>query len=196
MLINITGIDGCGKGTQIDLLYKSLMKHGKDVIVTKAYDDLEKELFSEYIEYASQIEIMFLFQSFHTKQRIETETALHNGKLVIADRWDETYYGYHNQFGILSKDKEKRDWLNTVAYNNLKPDISFLIDIDPDLSIERCKQRGADFFDRKDKTYHASLKGEYLKIAQKSDQKWVVINVHKDRKEIHKEILSHIKLVI
>ncbi len=195
MLINITGIDGCGKGTQIVLLKNFLSKKYK-VEVVKAYDELEKELFSSYIEYASQIEIMFLFQAFHTKQRIAAQKALGSGKIVIADRWDETYFGYHSQYGFLSQDREKREWLNQIAYAGLKPDLSFLIDIDVSKAMQRCIDRGADFFDKKSVEHHTSLRKKYLEIAKMGDSKWIVLDGNKNILAIHKEIVNKIRKFI
>jgi len=42
MFITITGIDGCGKTLQVDMLQAWLKRNGRPSIVTKAYDDMAK----------------------------------------------------------------------------------------------------------------------------------------------------------
>ena len=193
MLINITGVDGCGKGTQIALLKKYYLQKGCRVEITKAYDEMEKELFSAYIEYASQIEIMFIFQAFHTKQKIATEKALSDGKIVLADRWDETYFAYHRTHGLLSVDKELRDRLNKIAYGDMKPDVSFLLEAEPTVAMQRCVARGADFFDRKGIDYHSELGLMYEKITHEDPNHWRVIEGKRSILEVHKSILKHLE---
>ena len=195
-LINIIGIDGCGKGTQIELLRKRLLSRGVQVEVTKAYDLLEKSLFSKYIETASQTEIMFLFQSFHTKQRLATEEALQRGKVVISDRWDETYFAYHRQNGFLSRDKKLRNKLNEIAYAGLKPHLSFLLNVSPEVVGKRCINRGADFFDKKGIEHHTKSARMHLKIAKENNENYVILNGEDHPIEIHYEILKHIDVLL
>lgn len=195
MLINITGIDGCGKGTQVDSLHKYLEKLGYSVYISKAYGQAEKEIFSLYMEYADDLAIMFLFQSFHVHQRVETEKALKKGDIVIADRWDEAYLAYHSNKGFLMNNPELRDKLNEIAFGGIKPDISFLLDIAPEEGIRRCKIRGADFFDRKGIEYHTKLNVAYKKIAMENNE-WVILDGSDSPIKIHKQIISHILNII
>lgn len=91
MLINFTGIDGSGKTSQIDLLYKHLVSLGRKIQVVKAFGKNEKVLFQEYMEHADQKTILFLFQALHVEQCIQAKVALNNHKIVISDRWDESF---------------------------------------------------------------------------------------------------------
>ena len=49
MIINITGIDGCGKTTQVDLLSQCLRAIDREVFVSKAFGYREKAVYSELI---------------------------------------------------------------------------------------------------------------------------------------------------
>ncbi len=68
MLFNITGIDGCGKTTQVQLLQEYLVEQGKEVFVSKAYGEEEKKILSSIMPNLDQLAILFLFQALHVEQ--------------------------------------------------------------------------------------------------------------------------------
>lgn len=194
MLINITGIDGCGKGTQIQHLSDYLAHKGKKVFLSKAYGPREKEMLSLFIERANDIAVMFLFQAMHATQRILAEKALQNGCIVLADRWDDAYLAYHSQHGVLAKDSTLRNQLNELAFGGIKPDVTFLLKVPVSIGQERCRIRGADFFDRKSEVHHQSLADHLEKLAH--EEGWMIIDGTKPHREIHEEILSNIRPLI
>jgi len=191
VLINITGIDGCGKGTQLQRLVGYLTRKDKSVFLSKAYGPREKEMLSLFIERAHDVAVMFLFQAMHTTQRILAEEALRNGSIVLADRWDDAYLAYHSQYGVLAEDAALRNKLNELAFGGIKPDITFLLKVSVSVAVERCRTRGADFFDRKGAAYHQSLADYLDKLAV--EQSWTVIDGTRPRREIHEGIISVIR---
>ncbi len=190
MIICITGIDGCGKGTQINLLANFLRKKNYDVFISKAYGEKEKKLLSSFIESLHPISMMFLFQALHTQQRINTEKALEKNKIIIADRWDESYLAYHSNYGILKDNPQLREELNRIAFNNIIPDVTFLLRLSVSVARSRCQIRGADFFDRLSSEYHKTMQNAYLKIAK--ERHWIILNGAKPELTIHKEIIRHL----
>ncbi len=194
MLINITGIDGCGKGTQLQHLADYLTQNGKKIFLSKAYGPREKEIFSLFIERAHDLTVMFLFQAMHVEQRMQAEQALRDGAIVLADRWDDAYLAYHSQHGLLAGDTTLRDKLNELAFGGIKPNITFLLKVRVSVGMERCRLRGADFFDRKGEAHHQS-NADYLdKLA--TEHGWIVIDGEKPHREIHEEIVSTIQPLI
>lgn len=186
MIICITGIDCCGKGTQIRFLEEFLRKMGHDVFLSKAYGQTEKECFSLFLEYWHPTSIMFLFQALHTHQRVKTERMLRKNKIVIADRWDESYLIYHSNYGILKHKTNLRNHLNEIAFSNIFPDITFLLKIKIIAAKQRCKHRGEDFFDKLPAEYHETMQNGYLEMAK--NRNWIIVNGEKSIKEIHEKI--------
>jgi len=133
---------------------------------------------------------MFLFQAFHTQQRKEAEMAIKKGKIVIADRWDESYIIFHSNYGILKEDNILRERLNEIAFDGIIPDVSILLDISVEKAQKRCNIRGADFFDKMPTEYHKTMRRGYLELARKREG--LVIDGDKTTKEIHKIILSYV----
>lgn len=191
MIICITGIDCCGKGTQIPLLAEFLQRKKYDVFISKAYGSAEKECFSPFMEYWHPVSIMFLFQAIHTQQRVKARKAENQGKIVVADRWDESYLAYHSNYGILKDTHELRKDLNKLSFSNIVPDITFLLKVSITTAKQRCKHRGEDFFDQLPWKYHETMQKAYLKIAK--DRNWIVLDGEKPPKEIHKKICDCLK---
>jgi len=193
-LINITGIDGCGKGTQLQHLADYLTQKRRKIFLSKAYGPREKEMFSLFIERAHDLTVMFLFQAMHVEQRMKAEKALQDGAIVLADRWDDAYFAYHSQYGMLADDAILRDKLNELAFGGIKPDVTFLLKVPVSVGMERCRLRGADFFDLKSAAHHQS-KADYLdKMA--AEHGWTVIDGERPHREIHEEIVSSVQPLI
>lgn len=188
MLVTITGIDGCGKGTQLQHLAAFLQGQGRSVFVSKAYGDAEKELFALFIERATDEAVMFLFQAMHAEQRAKAARAQERGEIVLADRWDESYEAYHSQYGVLSRDTELRQRLNEVAFGGWRADVTILLRVPVAMAMERCRIRGADFFDLKGVQYHQSLSDRLDELA--SELGWHVIDGSLPHKEVHQRIVD------
>ncbi|MDP3093309.1 MAG: dTMP kinase [bacterium] len=187
MLICITGIDGCGKGTQIYLLREVLERKGLRIFISKAYDEAEKEGLSHFFLYWDDVAITLAFQALHRQQFVKATEALGAGQIVLADRWDESYLAYHSQFGLLSQDEGLRRRLNKIAFEGKKPDLTFLLKISPERAGLRTEARGRDFFDGKDLEYHARMAEAYETLA--CAEGWVILDGEKKPLEIHSEIM-------
>lgn len=174
MLFNITGIDGCGKTTQVKLLQDYLLKEGKNVVISKAYGDEEKKIFSSVMPQLDQLAIMFLFQALHVQQLSKVVIAENRGDLVISDRWDDSYLSYHSKFGILSKNKKLRNELNFLAFKNKKPNLTFLLDIDVSIGQKRLDVRGRSFLDKKSIKFFETMRKSFLEFAKQEN--WIILD--------------------
>ncbi|MCX6724846.1 MAG: dTMP kinase [Candidatus Shapirobacteria bacterium] len=188
MLICITGIDGCGKSTHVGLLVDALEKEGFNVFVSKAYGEEEKEKLSKLFEIWDSITITFVFQGLYRQQFVEAKKALLQGKIVIADRWDDPYLAYHSQFGFLSQDQELRERLNQIVFEGVIPDLTFFLNVPLYEAELRIQKRGKDFFDDQGREYHHKMAEAYLRIAEM--RKWIVVNADQEMKIVHDQILK------
>lgn len=163
-----------------------LQKREYDVFLSKAYGQAEKECFSPFMEYWHPDSIMFLFQALHAQQRDKTEKAIKQNKIVIADRWDESYLAYHSNYGKLKNNEKPLEELNTLAFSDIVPDITFLLKTKVSVAKKRCKYRGEDFFDQLSLEYHETMQNAYLKIAK--HRNWIVLDGEKPSANIHRAI--------
>lgn len=183
MLFTITGIDGSGKSTQIYLLKKFLEIKGYSVSVSKAYGNAEKEGLAHFFQYWDDLTITFIFQGLHRQQYVETKKRLNDGRIVLADRWDETYLAYHTKFGFLSENYETMCRLNKLAFEGLVPDITFFIDTPIEVARRRLKARGMDFFDKKSAEHHLKMRESIIEVLKERNS--IFITGDKDINEIH-----------
>ncbi len=190
MLITITGIDGCGKTLQVDMLQAWLKKRGRPSIVTKAYDDMAKLACRPFIDtWTDDAAIMFLFQALHAQQYADTLQALQKGLIVIADRWDETFLAYHQNLGFLSQQEEIRVLLNQLAFHEHLPENGFLIKVPVDIAKRRREARGkVEKLENRPSEYYETIQQTLIGISL--ERNWNILDGTKTPIEIHEKIAN------
>jgi dTMP kinase len=193
MLIAISGIDGCGKTLQVQMLQSWLEMQKRTTTVVKAYDGMAKVACRSFMEtWTDDTAIMFLFQALHAQQHAVANEALKRGRIVIADRWDESYLAYHQNFGFLSTRDDVRSMLNSLAFHDQVPDIGFIIEVPPEIARKRRSSRGKieRFEDRSDE-YYDLVQKTYCAIA--FERNWFILDGTKTPQMIHETIIKALR---
>ena len=150
MLINLEGIDGCGKSTQCKLLKEQFQEKNENVIVLKEptngkYGVKLWEMLKGQRK-ATTEEILHLFvmdRKEHVNEKISP--ALDDGKIVLMDRYYYSTMAYQAAAGI-DVDRIRKD--NEFAP---KPDIVLIFDLPVDLAMKRVIGHSiADAFEKKE----------------------------------------------
>ena len=202
-LITFEGIDRCGKSVQIDRLittleakkvpFNLLREPGGTVIAEKIRDTLltkEKEIMSPITEY--------LLYSAARAQLVKEKIipSLEQGRLVISDRYYDSstaYQGYGRDI-----DLKIIHQINHFATNGIKPDLSFLIDIDVD-EMERRKKlmnKKLDRIEDQNRTFFEKVRIGYLKIAEQESERFYVINGTRTIDSIAGKIWGQVERII
>lgn len=198
MFISFEGIDGSGKSTQLTLLKEVLEAEGQTVLTirepgaTMLSESIREILLSNKQSITSTAELL-LFSSART-QLVETiiEPALKEGKIILCDRYvDSTtaYQGYGRQLNM-----EQVRQCNAIATRGLLPHVTFFIDV----AYERAQQRmqftpgssEPDRMERSGREFFERVRQGYLEIAALEPGRFVVIDGHRDRQQIHADIVS------
>ena len=82
--------------------------------------------------------------------------------------------------------------LNKIIVKNILPQITFLIDLDPQIGIKRSLKRKKNTdtkFESYDLNFHKKIRKSFLKLS-KTEKRIVVINGDKKIKDIHSEIVD------
>jgi len=196
LFITFEGIDGCGKTTQIKLLQDFMIKQGKEVLLTrepgaKGLGSKLREILLNYDGEVSSNCESFLFLADRA-QHIDTivKPAIDMGKMVLCDRHIDSTIAYQG-FGR-GVDIEQLKALNNIATSGLKPDLTFVFDIDIDTSIsrvgkekDRMESAGFEFFKR--------VREGYLEIAKQEPERVKVIDGTKSREDVFAEVLTRIE---
>src|SRR3989344_4831783 len=192
-LVVFEGIDGAGKSTQCALLKIQLDRISIPSIISKAkpkdLDPVFNQFDKEFGLASDASSYMFLYQSMHRRQYDISAKALASGITVIADRWNPSYFVYHNLFGELAqKSKRLRQELDTLAFCGKKPDVCFYLNIPVEEALQRRIRRGEMIDQRTEGSFFGKIKGEYDRLA--TEEKWQIIDATLSIERIHKEVTS------
>ncbi len=182
MFIVFEGIDGSGKSSVITRLKAHLEGSGRKVMVTAEptqgavgkfvaeTDDLNPE--AEALLFTAD-------RAVHTEQIREW---MKEGYDVLCDRYFASTLAYQSAAGM------DIGWLKSINSKVIvQPDITILMDIDPEVSLKRVSQRGEmSRFEKLD--YLRKVREAYLNIAKEFDFK--VINADRDRDTVAEEVIS------
>ena len=180
LFIAFEGPEGSGKSTQIRRLTKRLEEVERDFIVTKepggtpAGDAIREVLLNPEFRIDALPE--FLLYSASRAQHVEevVKPALGASKLVVSDRFagaSVAYQGYGRGLD-LSFIKE----LTSRVTSNISPDLTLLLDMEPERGLERVANRGQkDRLERADLNFHRRVHQGFLEQA-KEDESWVVLD--------------------
>lgn len=193
LFITFEGTDGCGKTTQIEMLKDYFEKQGRTVLLTrepgaKGLGTKLREILLNYDGEVSPVCESFLFLADRA-QHVDTiiEPAVARGEIVLCDRHTDStvaYQGYGRELDI-----EQIKMLNNIATSGLKPDLTFIFDIDIDTAQkrvgknkDRMESAGIEFFKR--------VRNGYLEIAKQEPERVKVLDGSKSIETIHNELLE------
>lgn len=146
MFITFEGIDGSGKSTQARLLSDGLRAQGHDVILTRepggspgAEEIRRLVLEGDPERWSAETEILLFTAARRDHLERTIEPALAAGRIVISDRFADSTRMYQ---GLSRGDlRAAVDRLHAMMIGR-EPDLTFLIDLDPDLGLARARGRG------------------------------------------------------
>jgi dTMP kinase len=146
IFITFEGGEGAGKTSQIKLLTEKLSGMGCDVITTRepggspGGEAIRHVLLSGAAEaFGNEMEAILFSASRSDHVDTLIEPALKAGKIVISDRFFDSTRVYQ---GISGKvDMAFIKLLESIACGNTLPDITIIIDLDPEIGMERARKR-------------------------------------------------------
>lgn len=203
LFISFEGGEGSGKTTQINKLAEILTHSKRKVITTREPGGTpEGEKVRSLIvqreggDWNPMAECLLLFAArvMHVEKIIKP--ALERGKIIISDRFTDStraYQGYGRGFSL-----EMIERINTLTLDNFKPDLTFILDIDPKKGLSRSSRRLAaedlhinqteDRFENMDLEFHEKLRKGFLDIAQKDSKRCVVLDATLSIEDLTKKI--------
>ncbi len=193
LFITFEGADGCGKTTQLNLLRDYLENSGYEVVLTrepggKGLGEKIREILLNYNGEVSDRCESFLFLADRA-QNIDTivKPAVKSGKIVLCDRHTDStvaYQGYGRGLDI-----NRINMLNNLATDGIKPDLTFVFDIDTETSMQRVGAE-KDRMESAGKEFHTKVRNGYLELAKQEPERIKVIDATKSIDEIHNEVIE------
>jgi len=184
--ITFEGGEGAGKSTQIRLLADALRAAGHDVLVTRepggspGAEAVRHVLLSGAAEpFGPRLEaILFAAaRSDHVEQVIRP--AVEAGRIVLCDRFMDSSRVYQGVTGDLPADFMAA--LERVTVNGMVPDLTIILDIDPEEGLRRAAARresgeGADRYEKEHLDLHQRRREAFLAIAAAEPDRCVVVD--------------------
>ena len=183
MLITLEGPDGSGKTMQIPLLVDFLRQQDYKVFTARepggtAIGDQVREILMNLKNTAMNPRTETLLFCAARAQLIEEMVKPHlaNHEIVLLDRYADStlaYQGYGHQ-----NDLELVRQVLQFATGGLTPDLTLLLDIDPEIGLRRRQKSGGEWnrLDAYQLELHQRVRQGYLKMAQADPRRWRIVN--------------------
>lgn len=193
LFITFEGLDGTGKTTQIHELERRLVEAGIAYIKTREPGGPRiSEMVREIILDPKNKEMCFQAEALlyaasraqHVSEIIKP--ALEEGKVVICDRYFDSTLAYQGYARELEIDDLYN--INNFAMQNVKPDLTFLLDIPAHETTERINAKELDRLDLEEMDFKKRVRAGFLKIASFEKERVMVINASLEIKEINEII--------
>jgi len=200
--ITLEGGEGAGKSTAMRYLQQQLLLAGVDVLTTREPGGtvvaeqirqilLQKQ--TETLTTATELLLMFAARSQHITEVIRP--ALARGQWVICDRFTDASYAY--QGGGRGVDPTIIQTLEQFVQQDLRPDLTILLDASPRLGMQRIKKRAAlDRIETEQLTFFERVRQTYLARAAQEPYRFVVIDTAKPLAAVKRQLLKQVKRLI
>ena len=190
--ITFEGVDGAGKTTQVHRLEKAL---GKNVVVTREpggtiISERIREIFLNSDGMTAQTELLLIAaaRAQHVDELIRP--ALEANQIVLCDRFIDATVAYQGYRGGI--DLELIHRLNQTATGGLKPDLTFVLDLPPEIGLQR-QQQGRTHRDRLDREpleSHHKVQAGYLAAVKAEPHRVKLIDAMQSRDAVHADLLT------
>lgn len=201
IFITIEGPEGSGKTTVAKKVVEKLQEEGYKVLYTREpggvgiaekIRDIILDVDNTNLDPRSEALLYAASRRQHLVEKVIP--ALNEGYIVICDRFVDSslaYQGYARNIGI-----DEIYNINMFAINNTWPDITILLDIDPEVGLERIKQNRQDEVNRLDLegiNFHNLVSKGYQIIKNKYADRFTLVDGNKSKEEVFDEVYKIIK---
>ena len=183
VFITLEGCEGSGKSTQIRKLVEGLRESDIDVVKTREPGGTPSaELIRQLVvsgdvdrwDAISELLMMCAARNEHVQQLIKP--ALQAGKWVVCDRFIDSTVAYQGYAGNVNL--KVIEALNALVLHDLRPDVTFMLDLPPEEGLERTLRRSnaENRFESKGLEFHQKLYAGFKTIAEQESDRCVIID--------------------
>jgi len=186
VFITFEGGEGAGKSTQIKRLAAKLEDHGREVVVTRepggspGAEAVRHVLLSGAAEHLGPEMEAVLFSAARS-DHVDTviRPALEDDAVVLCDRFFDSTRVYQGITGDVDMNLLKQ--LEVIACEKAWPDLTIIIDVEPDIGMRRANSRRAkseqpDRFEKETLEKQVQRRNAYLQIAESEPDRCHVVD--------------------
>jgi len=206
MFISLEGIEGSGKSTQISHIRTYLVAQGYTCLTTREPGGtsigvrIRGILLDPAVAHIDPLTELLLYMADRAQHLAEiVKPALSAGAIVLCDRYYDATMVYQGEARGLGVEQVAQ--LHRLTFDDLKPDITFLLDLPPDVGLERAWgqiERGdrtdaETRFEREKLSFHAMVRAGYLNLARSAPERFCIVDATQSEKEVCTEIVDALK---
>lgn len=197
IFITLEGPDGAGKSTQVENIKSYFENAGREVVVsrepggTPISEKLRNIVLDNGNAEMDDITEMFVYaaaRAQHVSEKIRP--ALDKGSVVVCDRFVDSsiaYQGYGRNLG------DQVGEVNRYATGGLEPDVTFFMDLDPEIGRSRIGKDVRDRLEQQKLDFHYRVYEGYKAICEKYPERVVRIDATRTIDEIKEDIYSKLE---
>ena len=197
--ISFEGIDGSGKSTQIHKLAEFLEVLDFDIVITRepggsvGGEEIRNLLLQGNVDrWSAETEILLFTAARRDHLERVILPALEKGKIVICDRFTDSTRVYQGMRGPNLRNLV--DTLNEKVIN-FDPDLTIVIDINPEISLKRAKSRKTieERFEDFGVDLQIEMRKGFIELAKEFSNRIAVVNGQQSIDKLAQEICSLVK---
>lgn len=194
--ITIEGVEGVGKSTQIGRVEDFLRGRGIDFICSRepggtAMAEQIRELLlapqEETVHGLTELLLIFAARTQHLREKIQP--ALREGTWVLCDRFTDATYAYQGAGRGLGE--HPIALLEELVQEQLRPDLTVVLDLDPETGLRRAEQRGdLDRFEQEHIEFFQRVRQAYRDMAAAAPQRYLLVDASAAKEEVSGSLLA------
>ena len=196
--ISFEGGEGAGKSTLLHRVYEELSSR-LSVIKTRAPGgtplglEIRHLLLEEREHPPSPLAELFLFLADRAQHIDEViSPSLQRGQIVLCDRFSDStiaYQGFARGWG-----QKRITDLCLFATKEIKPHLTFYLDLDPKIGFERVKKtREKDRMEEEELSFHIKIREAFLILAKEEPNRFCVLDATQASEEVFSKAIQVIE---
>jgi dTMP kinase len=210
VFITIEGVEGSGKSTQILRLTQRLEEAGLPLVVSKepGGTTLGRELRALLLaphasgeSWCPEAELLLFYadRAQHLATLVWPSLAL--GKVVLVDRFEDSSWAYQGARGVPEATLNR---LREVVLGDFRPDLTLVLDMDPEESLRRVDARNAELgasfketrFDEEALSFHREVRQRFQEIARREPGRVILIPAWGDAQAVETALWSQVSALL
>jgi dTMP kinase len=194
LFIVFEGGEGAGKSTQVRRLAAAIGALGHDVVVTfepgatPTGARLREILLDRETAGLSPVAEALLYAADRAQHVSSVvRPALERGAVVVSDRYVDSSIAYQSGGRGLSESDVRR--LSTVATGGLRPDLTVLLDVPPEIGLRRLSGPG-DRIEVEAVEFHHRVRRTFLALASQSRERYLIVDATTGADRIHEVVMA------